>query len=193
MEVSFIKSAFNDSHYPPSDRPEIAFAGRSNVGKSSLINVVVNRKKMARTSSTPGRTQAINFFSVNNSIYLVDLPGYGFARVPLNVKKSWGTMVESYLRNRDNLRGVVVIIDIRRDPNKGDLDLLKWLNQYGIASIIVLTKTDKLSRQKAHTRKKQLTGELEKVTPGKPVLFSAKTREGREEIWDRMNELISII
>lgn len=192
MEVSFIKSAFNESHYPPSDMPEIAFAGRSNVGKSSLINVVVNRKKMARTSSTPGRTQAINFFSVKNSIYLVDLPGYGFARVPLNIKRSWGIMVESYLRNRDNLRGVVVIIDIRRDPNKGDLDLMSWLNQYGIASIIVLTKIDKLSRQKAHTRAKQIARELEKVSSDKPILFSAKTREGRDKIWDRMNELISI-
>jgi GTP-binding protein len=98
MDVSFLKSAFNERHYPPADRPEIAFAGRSNVGKSSLINVMVKRKKMARTSSTPGRTQAINFFTVDRRMYMVDLPGYGFARVPLKIKKSWGNMVETYLR-----------------------------------------------------------------------------------------------
>ena len=130
MKVSFLKSAYNESHYPPPDRPEIAFAGRSNVGKSSLINVLVNNKKMARTSSTPGRTQAINFFEIGSRMYLVDLPGYGFARVPLKVKKSWGKMVESYLRNRPNLKALVVILDIRRDPSSSDMDLLGWLTLY---------------------------------------------------------------
>ncbi|MFC1867857.1 ribosome biogenesis GTP-binding protein YihA/YsxC [Thermodesulfobacteriota bacterium] len=190
MDVSFIKSAFNESHYPPPDRPEIAFAGRSNVGKSSLINVLVNVKKMARTSSTPGRTQALNFFEIGSRMYLVDLPGYGFARVPLNVKKSWGIMVESYLRNRSNLRALVVILDIRRDPNSGDMDLLNWLNKYGIEAILVLTKADKLSRQKCSARAKLISKVLEKISPDRPTLFSAKTRDGRDEIWKKIEMAI---
>ncbi|MBW2169453.1 MAG: ribosome biogenesis GTP-binding protein YsxC, partial [Deltaproteobacteria bacterium] len=121
MDATFIISAFSENQYPPPDMEEVAFAGRSNVGKSSLINVLVNRKGLARTSSTPGRTQSINFFSVGESLYIVDLPGYGFARVPINVKKSWHNMVETYLRTRSNLKAVVVILDIRRDPTSGDI------------------------------------------------------------------------
>ncbi|MCD6293869.1 MAG: YihA family ribosome biogenesis GTP-binding protein, partial [Deltaproteobacteria bacterium] len=132
MDVEFIKSAFQEKHYPPPDRPEIAFAGKSNVGKSSLLNTLVNRRKLARTSSTPGRTQAINFFRFGKTLYLVDLPGYGFARVPIKVKKSWGLMVEDYLRTRETLKAVVVILDIRRDPSTGDEDLINWLNYYAI-------------------------------------------------------------
>jgi len=184
MDVSFIKSAFNEKQYPPADKPEIAFAGKSNVGKSSLLNVLVNRKKMARTSSTPGRTQSLNFFDIKDkNMYMVDLPGYGFASVPLQVKKSWGIMVEAYLRTRPNLKAVVVILDIRRDPSEGDMDLLDWLNTYGIRAITVLTKADKLSRQQAMGRVKLITGELGKKIAGRPVIFSAKTRAGKDEIW----------
>ncbi len=191
MDVSFVKSAFYEDDYPPPDRPEVAFAGRSNVGKSSLINVMVNRKKMARISSTPGRTQAINFFRVDdNRLYFVDLPGYGFARVPIKVKKSWGTMVETYLKNRPNLKAVVVILDIRRDPSKGDMELLGWLKRYGIASIVVLTKADKVSRQKSMERAKRLGGELEVISLEKPTVFSAKTKDGRDEIWNRIEKII---
>ena len=190
MNVSFLKSAFNESHYPPPDRPEIAFAGKSNVGKSSLINVLVNNKKMARTSSTPGRTQAINFFEMGARMYLVDLPGYGFARVPPKVKKSWGKMVESYLRNRNNLKALVVILDIRRNPSSGDMDLLGWLNQYGIDAIIVLTKADKLSRQKCSARAKEISKVLEKISPERPTIFSPRTRDGSDEIWKRIEKAI---
>ena len=192
MEVSFIKSAFKESHYPPPDRPEVAFAGRSNVGKSSLINVIVNRKKMTRTSSRPGRTQALNFYTVGDRMYLVDLPGYGFARVPLEVKKSWGNMVETYFRKRINLKAVVVILDIRREPSEGDKDLLHWLNHYGIDSIPVLTKADKLSRQKVIARAKQLGRDLERISPGEPTIFSAKTRVGRDEVWKKIRNSLGI-
>ena len=192
MEIVFLKSAFRESDYPPSDKPELAFAGRSNVGKSSLINVLVNRKGIAKTSSRPGRTQAINFFSLEDRIYFVDLPGYGFARVPLQVKKSWGNMVETYLRKRSNLRAVVVILDIRRDVSIGDMDLLNWLDHYGIKTIVVLTKADKLSRNKSHARARQIERELQELTDEKPTIFSAKTREGREEIWERINRVIKI-
>lgn len=184
MDVSFIKSSFKESQYPPADKPEIAFAGKSNVGKSSLLNVLVNRKKMARTSSTPGRTQSLNFFEIiDKSMYMVDLPGYGFASVPLQVKRSWGNMVETYLRVRPNLKAVVVILDIRREPGEGDLDLLNWLNQYGLKSIPVLTKADKLSRAQGMERARLIGKELGKVISATPIIFSAKTREGMDEIW----------
>lgn len=192
MEVVFLKSAFHESHYPPPDRPEIAFAGRSNVGKSSLINILVNRRKMARTSSRPGRTQAINFFMVNDRLTLVDLPGYGFARVSPEVKKSWGTLVEIYLRKRLNLKAVVVILDIRRDPNSGDMNLLRWLNRYGIGSIIVLTKADKLSKNRCNIRSKFISSELKKISPDRPIIFSAKTREGRTKIWEKIDRAITV-
>lgn len=192
MEIAFLKSAFRESDYPPPDKPEIAFAGRSNVGKSSLINVLVNRKGIAKTSSSPGRTQAINFFCLEDRIYLVDLPGYGFARVPLHVKKSWGHMVETYLRKRSNLRAVVVILDIRRDVSIGDMDLLNWLNTYGTEAIVVVTKGDKLSRNKSRARARQIEHQLEEMIREKPTIFSAKTREGREEIWERINRVIKI-
>ena len=191
MEISFIKSAFQEDHYPPPDRPEIAFAGRSNVGKSSLINVLVNRKKIAKTSSRPGRTQALNFFKVEDRLYLVDLPGYGFARVPPRVKKSWSKMVETYFRKRSNLKAVVIILDIRRDPSRGDMDLLDWLKQFGIEFILVLTKADKLSRNKCFVRMKSINIELEGIISDSPVIFSAKTREGREEIWGKIERAIT--
>jgi GTP-binding protein len=192
MEIAFLKSAFRESDYPPPDKPEVAFAGRSNVGKSSLINVLVRRKGVARTSSKPGRTQSINFFCLQDRLYLVDLPGYGFALVPDHVKKSWGEMMETYLRRRNNLRAVVVILDIRRDLSAGDKELLEWLNTYGKKSIVVLTKADKLSRQKSTSRAKQIENQLQEITSERPTLFSAKTREGREEIWEKINQTINI-
>ena len=191
MDISFIKSAFEASHYPPSDRPEIAFAGRSNVGKSSLINVLVNRKKLARTSSTPGRTQSINFFQRDNRLYLVDLPGYGYAKVPIKVKKSWQNMVETYLQKRSNLKAVVVILDIRREPTKGDMDLLNWLGHYNIHAILVLTKTDKISRQKALKQAKWMGRRFEGLSPYEPIVFSAKTGQGRRELWERIEQAIA--
>lgn len=190
MEAEFLKSAFREKDYPPTDKPEIAFAGKSNVGKSSLINVLVNRKGIARTSSTPGRTQAINFFSVEDRLVFVDLPGYGYARVSREVKNSWKVMVENYLRKRSNLKGVVLILDLRRDLSTGDTDLLHWLNHYGITILIVLTKTDKLSRSRASTRARELSNQLKEITPKRPILFSAKTKKGKEEIWEEINGLI---
>jgi len=180
MDIAFLKSAFRESQYPPADKPEVAFAGRSNVGKSSVINVLVKRKKLARTSSTPGRTQAINFFSFGDRFNLVDLPGYGYARVPPEVRKTWGGMVETYLRRRSNLRAVVVILDIRRDPGEGDVNLIEWLEHYGKEMILVLTKTDKVSRQKALGRAKLIENRLEGLSPPGPTVFSAK----RSNFWE---------
>jgi GTP-binding protein len=192
MEVTFVTSAFRQSHYPPADKPEVAFAGRSNVGKSTLINVLLNRKKVARTGSTPGRTRSLNFFSVEGLLYFVDLPGYGYARVSLEERRSWGQMVETYLRSRPTLKSVVVILDIRRDVGQGDLDLLQWLRTYRKDPILVLTKSDKLSRQQSLIRAKKIRNQLEEVAPVPPVVFSSKTREGREEIWKRIRQATEI-
>jgi GTP-binding protein len=190
MNVTFLISAFRESQYPPPDRPEIAFAGRSNVGKSSLINTLVNRKGLARTSSRPGRTQSINFFSVDDRLYLVDLPGYGYARVPIKVKKSWQHMVETYLDKRPNLKAVVVILDIRRDLTSGDIQLFKWLKHYGINVIPVLTKADKLSRQQVRTRCHIIGNQIGEIFSTSPTAFSAKTRQGRDDLWEKIQEVI---
>lgn len=188
MQAEFLKSAFRKEHFPPADLPEVAFAGRSNVGKSSLINVLVNRRGLARTSSSPGRTQALNFFRFGAEFYLVDLPGYGFARVPLKVKQAWRTMVEEYLLGRPNLVCVVVILDVRREPAEGDRELFNWLTNYGIASLTVLTKADKLSRNQSLERARLIGVALEGLISRPPILFSAKTRKGRDEIWKAIRE-----
>jgi len=186
MEVSFVKSAYRESHYPPPDRPEVAFAGRSNVGKSSLINTLVHRKGLAKTSATPGRTQALNFFSVADRFYLVDLPGYGYAVASREAKKSWQRMMEIYLSRRDNLKAVVVILDIRRDPSKGDVELIQWLKEYQRKVILVLTKSDKLSRHQVMSRAQSIGEELKSISEDLPTVFSAKTRQGGEEIWGKI-------
>jgi GTP-binding protein len=190
MDAVFLKSAFQESHYPPPDKAEVAFAGRSNVGKSSLLNILVNRKGLARTSSTPGRTQALNFFLVDDRFSFVDLPGYGYARVSLEVKKSWRRMVETYLRNRPNLKAVVVIVDIRRGLEEEDSELIEWLEQERKRVILVLTKVDKLSRSERNLRVRQMEKDLSGIVSEKPILFSTKTREGRKEIWDRLLSLM---
>jgi len=193
MQVStaeFIKSATNPGNYPPPELAEIAFAGRSNVGKSSLINVLVNRKNLVRTSSTPGRTQLLNFFNINQgSFSLVDLPGYGFAKVPLSVKKAWGPMMRTYLEKRECLKAVVFILDIRRTPREEDIQMLDWLEEFEVPTIPVITKIDKLKRSQ---RDKQIR-EIAEAT-GLPTdafsLFSALSKEGKEDIWERIEDAL---
>lgn len=187
--TTFIKSGTKPAHYPEGDLPEIAFAGRSNVGKSSLINVLVNRKSLVRTSSTPGRTQLINFFDVNGTFTLVDLPGYGFAKVPLAVKKQWGPMMETYLSGRPNLRGVVLILDVRRVPGDEDLQMLAWLRTYGKSPILVVTKCDKVSKNERAKQLAVISGALG-VDRSELCCFSALSREGVEGVWARIEELL---
>ena len=187
--AQFVTSATKPSQYPPEGLPEIAFAGRSNVGKSSLINVLVNRKRLVKTSSTPGRTQLVNFFDINDHITFVDLPGYGYAKVPTSVRKKWGPMIETYLSGRGTLKGVVVILDIRRTPREEELNLIAWLEHYSIDSILVLTKADKLSKTKQNKQRAVVAGTLA-VDPRDLIMFSAKTRSGREKVWPAIEQLL---
>lgn len=188
-QAEFIKSAAKPKDYPPPGLPEVAFVGRSNVGKSSLINVLAGRKGLVRTSSTPGRTQLINFFDINGILTLVDLPGYGYAKAPPALRKQWGPMIESYLSLRESLKAVVLILDIRRVPSDGDLQMLRWLEMYNIPPIIVLTKCDKLSKNEQAKQKAVISAAIKR---NKDLLlpFSALSRDGRDRIW---SEIFSVL
>lgn len=189
-DAQFLTAAVRPASYPPAGPPEVAFAGRSNVGKSSLINTLLRRKKLVRVSARPGCTQQINFFALNgDACRLVDLPGYGFAKVPLSVKAGWRGMIESYLTGRPTLRGVVVILDIRREPSQEDLMLLEWLKSLGQTVVLALTKADKLSRNQAASRLAKLRPVLQPFDE-QPVLFSALSGQGREEMWARFQDLV---
>lgn len=188
LSAEFLLSATQPAHYPPAAFPEIAFAGRSNVGKSSLINALVKRKKLARTSNTPGRTREINFFSVNNGIYFIDLPGYGYAKVPQRTRKSWGPMIETYLSRRPTLRLVILILDVRRDPSEEDRQLLDWLRFYRLPFLVVLTKVDKVSRNEAALRRSRIGADLGLPPAAQPILFSAKTGEGKDLLWQEIGK-----
>lgn len=183
--ADFIISAFKQADYPPDTLPEVAFAGKSNVGKSSLMNTLVNRKNLARTSSTPGRTQSLNFFSINQKLYFVDFPGYGFAKVPADRKKQWKPMVETYLKSRKNLKLVVVILDCRREPTQDDSNLVEWLRFYKISALVVLTKTDKISFGQRN-KQKFLVKKMLNVEENQMVFFSAVTGEGKDELWKKI-------
>jgi GTP-binding protein len=174
---------------PDSSLPEVAFAGRSNVGKSSLLNALVRRKSFARVSRTPGRTREINFFRVNNGFVLVDLPGYGYARISKEQKAAWKPLMESYLRRTSQLRGIVLLLDIRREPSEDDREMLDFLAEMEIPTLIALTKTDKLSKSAARQRAvdiaRDLALESEQVIP-----FSAHSGEGRAELLEAITELV---
>jgi GTP-binding protein len=186
--ATFVKSATSPEHYPRDGRPEIAFMGRSNVGKSSLINSLLGVRGLARTSSTPGRTQLINFFLINDAFYFVDLPGYGYARVPRDVKKLWGPMVEKYLATRSCLVLSIVITDSRHEPTELDLSMKEWLEARGKPFIIAATKVDKLSSN-------QLRASLSRASAvlgiDEIVAYSAVTRTGAARIWKEITRRIS--
>ncbi len=187
--AEFVKSAAKPSQYPPPFLPEVAFAGRSNVGKSSLINTILNRKRLVKTSSTPGRTQLINFFDINKEFSFVDLPGYGYAKVPAKVKKTWGPMIETFLTERETLKCVVLIMDIRRIPGKEEKSLIEWLAYHNIEKILVLTKADKLKKSKLALHHEQAAKTLF-ADKSDLIRFSAKSRAGREEVWGAIERFI---
>ena len=187
--AEFITSAVKRSGYPEELLTEVAFAGKSNVGKSSLINTLVNRKNLVRTSSSPGRTQMLNFFRINNQVNFVDFPGYGFAKVPLKVRAQWKPMVESYLKHRTTLQLVIILLDIRRVPSSDDASLIRWLESFNIPFLIVLTKTDKLSQNKCSAQQKIIQDFL-LLKREEVICFSAVTKKGRQEILKRIMSVI---
>ena len=172
------------STLPENDKPEIAFAGESNVGKSSLINALMNRKSFARISATPGKTQTINFYNINDALYLVDLPGYGYAKVSQQEKEKWGKMIERYLHSSKQLRAVFLLIDIRHEPSANDKMMYDWVVSQGYNPIIIATKQDKLRRSQIDTHVRMLRQGL-KLVPGTRIIpFSSVTKQGRDEIWE---------
>jgi len=187
--AAFVTSAVKPPQYPEALHPEVAFAGRSNVGKSSLINTLVNRKRLVKTSSTPGRTQLINFFTANDCISLVDLPGYGYAKVPASVTRNWGPMIETYLKSRATLKAVILILDIRRIPGIEEQNFIDWLELYHRTPLLVLTKADKLSKS-IQKKQRQAIGTTLGVDEASLILFSAKTRLGRPEVWSAIERAV---
>lgn len=172
------------SSLPENDKPEVAFAGKSNVGKSSLINALMNRKSYARISATPGKTQTINFYNINDALYLVDLPGYGYAKVSEKEKVQWGKMIERYLHGSGQLKAVFLLIDIRHEPSANDKMMYKWIVDQGYEPVIIATKLDKIKRSQVQKHVKMLKEGLA-LTPGTRVIpFSSVTKQGRDEIWD---------
>lgn len=191
--AEYVISAHSKAQWPQEEIPEVAFVGRSNVGKSSLINSLLNRKTLARTSSKPGKTQSINFFNINNhEFHFVDLPGYGFAKVSKDIKVHWGKMIEEYLRDREFLAAVIHLIDIRHEPTRDDINMYQWLQHFNIPTIVVATKADKISRG---TRPKHLKAikqglQMEKDNP--LLAYSAETREGKEELWQLLKHYMGM-
>lgn len=178
------------SKLPENAKPEIAFAGKSNVGKSSLINALMNRKSLARTSAQPGKTQTINFYNINDAMYLVDLPGYGYAKVSETEKQKWGQMIENYLHTSKQLKAVFLLIDIRHAPSANDKTMYEWSLYQGYEPIIIATKLDKLKRSQVQKQVKILREGLGLKKESILIPFSAETKQGREEIWQIMDKLI---
>lgn len=185
--AEFIKSAFEESHWVEGDLPEISFLGRSNVGKSSLLNSLLNRKKLARTSNTPGRTQSINFFLINESFYFADLPGYGYAKVPKKIRQDWGKMAEDYLAKREQLMLSIQLVDSRHNPTALDRQLHEWLTFHGKNHLIVATKADKLSSNKLN---KSLSVLRKSMPQSKILPYSSVTGKGKEDVWHEIENVI---
>ena len=177
---------------PDNPHAEVAFAGKSNVGKSSLINALMNRKALARTSSQPGKTQTINFYNINDAMYLVDLPGYGYANANVEIKAKWGKMIEKYLHTSSKLKAVFLLIDIRHQPSDNDCLMYEWMVEQGFAPIIIATKMDKISRGAVSKHMKMIADTLNVEEDTIMIPFSAETKQGREEIWELIDSLVLV-
>jgi GTP-binding protein len=184
--AEFVKSAANSDQYPPPELSEIAFAGKSNVGKSTLINSLLNRKGLVKTSSTPGKTQLINFFRINDDFQLVDLPGYGYAKVPTAVQRQWQPMIEGYLSDRAVLKGVVLIIDVRHGPNNNDKQMKEWLDYYEKPVLVIANKMDKLKRGQYQKQLKLVRDELGLASD--PLPHSSLAKMGKDAIWGALQQ-----
>ena len=184
--ADILLSAANKSHYPQDDIPEVALAGRSNVGKSSFINTLLNRKNLARTSGKPGKTQLLNFFNIDDKLRLVDVPGYGYARVSKKEREKWGRMIEEYLTSRENLKAVVSLVDFRHEPSADDVQMYEFLKYYEIPVILVVTKADKIPRGKWNKHESMIKKKLDFDTSDSFIIFSSVTKEGLEKSWDEI-------
>jgi len=191
LSVQFEKSVAHIDQLPKNRLPEIAFAGRSNVGKSSLINCLLNRKQLAKTSSTPGKTRLLNFFLINNNLYFIDLPGYGFAKVSLAQKQKWQKLIEAYFQTSQMLKGVIVITDIRHPVMQSDLEIIRWITHLEIPVIIIGTKADKLSNTKLSAQLAHNHQQLQEILPAAEILpFSAVTHLGKKQVWNKIDHLV---
>lgn len=188
--ASLLLSAANKSHYPEDDIPEIALAGRSNVGKSSFINTLLGRKNLARTSGKPGKTQLLNFFNIDDKIRFVDVPGYGYAKVSKVERARWGKMIEEYLTSRDNLRAVVSLVDLRHEPSTEDVQMYEFLKYYEIPVIVVATKADKIPRGKWNKHESMIKKKLNFEQEDAFIMFSSVDRIGIDQAWDAILEQI---
>lgn len=188
--VSLAAVAVKKEQYPADGRPEVAFVGKSNVGKSSLINTMLNRKALARTSQNPGKTRTINFYDVENEIYLVDLPGYGYARAAKTEIEKWGKMIENYLLKREELRAIIMLVDIRHEPGANDRMMYDWLKHYGYNIIIVATKSDKLKRSQLQKHTSMLRKAFELEQEDILIPFSSESKSGREELWTIIDDIV---
>ena len=182
--ADILLSATNKSHYPQDDIPEVALAGRSNVGKSSFINTMLNRKNLARTSGKPGKTQLLNFFNIDDKLRFVDVPGYGYARVSKKEREKWGKMIEEYRTTRDNLRAVVSLVDLRHEPSSDDVQMYEFLKYYEIPVILVATKADKIPRGKWNKHESMIKKKLDFDKADTFIIFSSVNKTGVEEAWD---------
>ncbi len=180
----------NFSHYPTDGKPEIAFAGKSNVGKSTLINAILGRRALARTSSQPGKTRTINFYDVNGQMYVVDLPGYGYAKVPKSETAKWGQMIEDYLQRRQELRAIILLIDIRHEPGKNDIMMYDWLKHFGFDIIIAATKADKLGRSQIPKQLALIRKTLQLATGDVLIPFSGEKKTGVAELWAEIERFL---
>ena len=182
--ADILLSATNKSHYPQDEIPEVALAGRSNVGKSSFINTMLNRKNLARTSGKPGKTQLLNFFNIDDKLRFVDVPGYGYARVSKKEREKWGKMIEEYLTTRDNLRAVVSLVDLRHEPSADDVQMYEFLKYYEIPVILVATKADKIPRGKWNKHESMIKKKLDFDKTDTFIIFSSVNKTGVEEAWN---------
>lgn len=182
--ADILLSATNKSHYPQDDIPEVALAGRSNVGKSSFINTMLNRKNLARTSGKPGKTQLLNFFNIDDKLRFVDVPGYGYARVSKKEREKWGKMIEEYLTSRENLKAVVSLVDLRHEPSADDVQMYEFLKYYEIPVILVATKADKIPRGKWNKHESMIKKKLDFDKTDTFIIFSSVNKTGVEEAWD---------
>ena len=190
-KAEIIISAVRESQYPPDGLPEFALVGRSNVGKSSFINTMINRKALARTSSQPGKTQTLNFYLINEIFHFVDLPGYGYAKVSQSERKKWGPMIESYLGDRPNLLCVFQIIDFRHPPTKDDIDMHHWLKHYGVKSVVVATKEDKVKPSQKQKNINLIKESLNFSSEDILFIFSAQDKTGKEKVWEFIENLLA--